>query len=285
MEFQDTGSEKGGLAGPNATVPAADGEKGLFGYALPLAAPIVSACLLIAAVQVPYVLERGRFEALVFLVLSLAAVNFFAARRMTGSRQFSVPPVMLAVGGFGYLMLVGNASGRYLVIAGVVALLAVFFTFLERRLAVVGDNAEREIPVEYGRLSLMMVAPATFFIYAFLFALIEHQVSRRVFMVMVAAALSSFLSWEAFRKMGTEERPIKPLILGIGLLGSEFFLALSFLPINHLVNAAVLCIMLSLLLQRAKETLIPERDESSFRRQAAFSLFLITLILITAQWL
>jgi len=257
----------------------------MLGYALPLAAPIVNACLFIAAAQVPFMFREWRVEALFLLAASLVAVNYYAAKRMTGSWHFSVPPIMLAVGGFGYLLLVGNAFGRYLVIAGVVGMLAVFFAFLERKVVSVSQDGTIEVPVEYGRLSLMMIAPATFFLFAFFFALIEHQVSSRWPLMVFTASLSFFLAWEALRKLEIAERPVKRLAGGIAILGLEFFLALSFLPINHLVNAAVLCILLSLFLQRARDALIVDSDAESFRRQVTVSSFLIILILVTAQWL
>jgi hypothetical protein len=268
---------------PTATTEAVE-ERSMFRHALPLAAPLISACLFIAAAQIPFIIDEGRTEALLMAASALVVVNAGAARYMTRDWRFGAPPSILAMGGFGYLLLAGNPMGRYLVIAGVVGLLAVFFTFLEKG-GVSDSGVKPTVSADYGRLSLMMIAPGAFFLYAFGFALIEHQVLGRWLTTLLAAFLSAFLSWEALHDLAADSKTVRMVIGVAAVLGTQFFLALAFLPINHLVNAAVLAIVLSIVLQRSRDALKSVRDAAAFRRQVALSLLLIILILVTAQWL
>jgi hypothetical protein len=266
----------------SGTVPAPEGfaEKSVLEYALPLAVPIISLCLYIAAVQLPFILAYGRTGTLALIGLVLAVINAVAAQQLTGRWYHGIPSAMLAVGGFGYLMLIGGTAGRYLLIGVLCALLAVYFSFLERH----GRPTTGDVRLDYERLSLMMLAPSTFFLFTFGFALIEHQVVGRAWVTPVAALLMAFLTWEMVRRLRIAAPTVALLLAASAVLGAQFFLAVSLLPLSHLVSAAALVIVLSLALQRMHDAVAETVHEAAFRRQAAFSLLLLIAILVTAQW-
>ncbi len=250
---------------------------------LPLAAPVVSLCAYLMASYLPFVLPYGRKITLGLLAVLLAGINAFAARHLTGSRRFALAPALLAVNALAFLTLLGSPLGRYLLIGAVTILLSVFYWFLDRHFVRRHDFAESTS--DYERLVSILHAPASFFLLAFMFALAEVGTAPSWLMAIVAGGLASFLTHEFTWNHRKEGASFKTLTVAVGVIGAELFLVMSLLPVRHIVSAAVVAIMLALVLHRLQDSLTPERDDVSFRRQAIFSILFIILILATAQWL
>ena len=266
---------------PSAPVEAPTGNEGAwFRLSVPYLAAILLVCVYIASFQLPFVMESGRLVTLVILGAVATAIAGVSAFYLVRQLRAAVPPMVLSLGAFGFLMLVTTDFGRYGLTVIVAILVGIYLAYLENRPAVL--TAEQAADEE--RLVLVLLAPAIFFVLAFAFAVVELTSVPVWEAALPVALVAAFVTAESVSR-----RPSAPAVwllpVAAAALSLEFFVTLSFLPVQYLVNGAVAAILFSLFWHKVNDTLTPNVDCLSYRRQAALSVLLIVIILVTAQWL
>jgi hypothetical protein len=250
-------------------------------HAVPLVASILIACVYVAGMQLPIIMSVYRVTALFLLAALAVALVAMATWVLDESWRGAMPLALLVLGGFGFLMTVSSDAARYGLSLLVAALCFYDLSRLES-----GHDADRPVGREgRERLALILLAPAVLFAYTFAFAVLEFTSVGVGWMALpvglMTAAVIGEMVWHAQRTGAYAWR----LPAFAAVLGMEFFVTLSFLPLKHLVNGAVMAILLSLFAHKVRDALAPSAEPLAYRRHVALSILLIAVILVTAQWL
>jgi len=251
-----------------------------FRHAVPFLAPLLLVCLFVAASQLSLVLERGRGAIIVTAAVLVTALGAIASFYLARSWRHSIPPAVLCLGAFGFVLIVESGLARYGITLAVAVLVAAFLSRLERH----GEGAELS-GADNERLVMMLLAPAAFFMLSFAFAAVEITSVPAWQMAGPVALLAAFIIGEMTWRAAPDKR-LGPLIPATAaVLAAEIFIALSVLPVRHVVNGAVAAILLSLVAHKVRDELESDSNPLQFRRHAALSVLLVVIILVTAQWL
>ena len=251
-------------------------------YVVPL---FFGGCLFVVATTVHSV--RPELRVLVLTVLSgvtvsiIGAAAFLAARvaRMSSRRAMHVAltPIIFTAGTLSVFMLVEHNVTRYVIAVIALGLLCAHFASV---LAMRGEIA-RYGHEELGHLSFVLQVIASFFGFAFAFGVSAFTTLPQA-VVAVATGISVMLfTRERLWSEGFSSEQTSAIAIAIGILGTEFFFALSFLPTTWAVNAAVALILLVSGLHATVRIL---KGTALLRRQFAFTFILILLVLGTARW-
>ncbi len=248
-------------------------------------APLVGLGLY-AAARFPLGLAEGKFMAWAAIsfttTLVVSAASFLVVRvsRPGGSwLPFVEPPLFLTLSSFLALLLIETSFGRYGAAVLVMVLLAVYFENLRASESGSGQ------PADLVHLAHALDFVGLFFVSAFAFEIgtffYVPVPLLALAMALVGAAAAAADLWRA----GFSVRDQVWLVGALAALSGELFVALNFLPISNLVNAAVGVVLFSLALQVAKHVLSGAGEFKYVRRELAVSSALVVVLLLTAKWI
>mgnify|MGYP001590697115 FL=1 len=253
----------------------------------PWAVPFLVGAAFVSAL----VLSRTAPEAarLVIPAIMLAATGAVAAAtyglaRIGHDRRValltSATPAVLVAGAFGCFLIVETSAGRLALAAATVMLAAVYLAYL--RGMVRGD--ERFRVDDFSHFSFAVHVVSVFFVFAFAFGVTGYlriPVPLAAFVVAVTILLATA---ETLRRAGLANGSAATISAMFVALGVQLYLALSFLPTSHLVNAAVGTVLYAAGLHAVVAALADRAPAPAFRRQFALSLLLVVIMLSTARW-
>lgn len=223
---------------------------------------------------------------LVWGVLAALAVGATAAMAYRLTRHegrqglyLAAPPVFMAAGAFLYVLLAETQWGRYGVIALAAILVLTYFDNL--RSAVAADAGSQ---TDLTHLAALVDLVGFYFMAAFAFGIRQYYGVPVVLLAAVMAAAAAFVAFGAFRRGGVEPDRHRAIVGFVALFSAELHVVLTFLPVSHLVDAAVITVLLAALLQVSRQVLTGSATVH-LRREFAFALALAAVLLLTARWL
>lgn len=221
----------------------------------------------------------------VFAVLVILTVFFYThlidtQKHDFGFWNFLLTPTLLLVSSFAFFLFLEGAVGMY-VLAGIVSVLQLiygehlFFYFHQ-------PSRYRVYTIE--RVSLVVSVSTVFLLSSALFGLlILVQVPLWILaplFFLVATLVVYGTLWVS--KVDAKRAP--PYALVGAVLLTQMFIVLSFLPVAHTTNAAVLTTFLYLFLGLSRADFMGRLTRAVFLRYLFFTIVVSAIILITTKW-
>lgn len=250
-------------------------------HAVPLLVAVLMTCINVAGMQLPLIMSDYRVTVLMMLAVSAVGIVVVATWILEDSWRGALPLSLLVLGGFGYLMTVSGDAARY----GLTLLIAALCFYDLTRLEARQDAGQPDDRDGRERLAVILMAPAALFGYTFAYAILESTSVGVLWMALPVGLLTAAVVGELVRYAQRTGTYAWRLPAFAALLAMEFFVTLSFLPLKHLVNGAIMTILLSVFAHKVRDVLAAPDEPLSFRRHVALSILLIAVILVTAQWL
>lgn len=253
--------------------------------------PWTAAALIGAAFAAAYAAARWAPEAAPYVilaagVLAVAAASFaaYGLARTSHSRRVAAltaaTPATLVAGAFGSFLIIDHAAGVAAVAAATVVLSAIYLAYL--RGMVNGD--ERFRPADFSHLSFAVHAVTVFFTLVASYGMPDYLQLPVPFASVAVAAIVFVVSAETLRRAGLAGKEATVLSAAFVALAVQLFVGLSFLPTSDLVNATVGTVLYSAGLHVVVAMLDSGGAAPAYRRQFAFSLLLVIIVLSTARW-
>lgn len=237
-----------------------------------------------AAARFAPALASYAIPAFAAVAIAGASVAAYGLSRTAHSRRVAAltaaTPAALVAAAFGCFLIVDRMAGVGAVAATAVVLTAAYLTYL--RGMVKGD--ERFRPQDFSHLSFAVHAVSVFFTLLVAYGMPDY-LQLPVPAASVVVALIVFVATaETLRRAGLVGRDVAILSFAFVALAVQLFIGLSFLPTSDLVNAAVGTLLYAAGLHVAVSMLDPRVPAPAYRRQFAFTLLLVVVVLSTARW-
>ncbi len=216
---------------------------------------------------------------LTMVVVGGAAIIAARAAGMSIRKALHVAliPTIFSAGSFGLFTLVEHSLARYVVAVVAVGLLAAHFMSV---LGMRGESARYGIE-EINHLAFVLQVIASFFCFSFAFGVSAFTTLPEPFIALATGLGVMLFVRETLWQEGFSSSYSTMVSLAFGVLGMEFFFALSFLPTTWAVDAAVALILLVSALHATIRIL---KGVALPRRQFMLTFFLTLLVLGTARW-
>jgi hypothetical protein len=203
------------------------------------------------------------------------------ARIMTkDALRFATAPALFAVSAFGFFLLVESDAARLGVAASAAGLMLIYFTQLEKAMMNRG-------PATADLLHLLhaLHAVTLFYGYAFAFGISTYVDVSTPTVAAIAGVVSAAVAWYSLPMPVTGEVRVRRLLaLAFGVLGSELYVALSYLPTAPVVNATAAVILLTSALHVCRQVAAGMANGRAHRHELATASLLVALVLLTARW-
>ena len=146
-------------------------------------------------------------------------------------------------------------------------------------------SLEQAEKAEFVYFTYALHVAAAFFVFAAAYGLARIAHASIALMSPLVAAALVVMMFETLRRAGVRAGRSAPVGVAFGIIATELFVAVAFLPTSYLVNAAVLTVLFSLVLRIGMQVLSREADAARLRRQAVLSFALVVVLLATARWI
>ena len=138
---------------------------------------------------------------------------------------------------------------------------------------------------DLAHLAFLIDLVGFYFLSAFAFGIRLFYSVPALLLAAAIAAGGVFVSFGSFRRVGIEQARFRVAIVFLALLTAELYLVLAYLPVSHLVDAAVMTVLFTAVLQAMRQVLTGVATPANLRRELAFSVILAAVLLATARWL
>jgi hypothetical protein len=240
---------------------------------------------LYGAVLLSSVTQSGKLLVWAIIPLLIVGLLAYGSYRLvhptTPAAVFLVtPPVFMTASAFLYILLAESRFGRYGAVFLAVVLAAIYFDNL--RTSSTETETQRDDLVH---LAFLLDLVGFYFLLAFVFGIQQFYSIPIVIMATVAAAAGALVVAGNFQRSGIDSVQNNRTVIFLSLLTAELYVALSFLPVQHLVDAAVTVVLVATAVQLARQVLSGSFDALNVRRDLIVSIVLSAVLLATARWI
>ncbi|MBU0625056.1 hypothetical protein KKF05_01795 [Patescibacteria group bacterium] len=257
-------------------------------HLLPGVMPFTIGTLLYLTALSPLLPQVSRIPVLIiFFILTILAVAVISAlaasllqTRITRWRLM-LPPSLLTAGAFMFHLMVGSPSARFITVTATMLLLFGFVLRLDALKA--SADTTQESVLFYGHVISLI---GLFFVGVFGFGIKQFIQFPTFVTAFLLGGLMFAVAYEALIPIMITPPHLRAVAAAaLGVIGTEFFFALSFLPTPFIVNAAVLIIVFFAGLRAVSRILRGDSIFLGLRIELALTLVLIVLIMATARWI